>query len=176
MRELLKAGMAPEASRRVREYLTEWLAQQPGTGLTVAAFAPLPGEVDLLPLLESTRAIRWCFPRVLDGDLKFFEITDPSDLTTGAYSIPEPSLDAPEVPHSLIDVFLVPGLAFDLFTGDRLGRGKGYYDRSLAMANPRAIFIGVGLSRQIASVPTESHDFPMGAIVTESGLSWISMP
>ena len=92
------------------------------------------------------------------------------------WGIPEPPEQMPVVlarPGD-IDVLVIPGLAFDS-TGNRLGQGKGYYDRFLArmMADPekkRPLIVAVGLSCQLVDdgvVPVHEHDFPV---------DWILMP
>ena len=65
-----------------------------------------------------------------------------------------------------IDLFLVPGLAFDRM-GRRLGRGGGHYDRALAKA--RGLKVGLAGSYQIWSedLPEEAHDIRMDAVSTE---------
>jgi 5-formyltetrahydrofolate cyclo-ligase len=93
------------------------------------------------------------------------------DLIPGKYDIPEPVLrgrDSMSVGE--LDMVLCPGIAFDL-SGNRLGKGKGYYDQFLATL-PRGIPVwGVAFSCQIYGglLPTEEHDAPMHAIVTENG-------
>lgn len=65
-----------------------------------------------------------------------------------------------------IDLVIVPGVAFDRFC-QRLGRGKGYYDRLLAESG--AVKIGVAYDFQIVDrVPTETFDVPLDMVVTES--------
>ena len=83
------------------------------------------------------------------------------------FGLREPAADNPEVPLDQIDVMVIPGLAFDS-TGTRLGWGKGYYDRALALT--RAVRIGYCFALQIVPhVPRESYDIPMHHLVTEDG-------
>ena len=82
----------------------------------------------------------------------------------GSYNIIEP-IGTP-IPASEIDLIIVPGVAFDK-SGNRLGRGKGFYDRLLH--NLSAIKIGVGYDFQlIEKINTEPHDIAMDAIITPS--------
>jgi 5-formyltetrahydrofolate cyclo-ligase len=63
-------------------------------------------------------------------------------------------------------LILVPGVAFDL-QGNRLGRGKGFYDRLLAEI--RGVKCGVAFEEQIVDeIPVGSHDAAMDFIVTPS--------
>jgi 5-formyltetrahydrofolate cyclo-ligase len=66
-----------------------------------------------------------------------------------------------------IQVVVLPGLAFDL-RGYRLGRGAGYYDRSLPALGPGARRIGLAFECQVVEcMPADPHDVPVDRIVTE---------
>ncbi|MEI7908647.1 MAG: 5-formyltetrahydrofolate cyclo-ligase [Verrucomicrobiota bacterium] len=164
IRQLLRG--APRESEGVREALRRWLAARPALR-TVALFAALPGEIDLLPLLASAPDRRWLFPRVCGEDLVFCEVRDPAcDLQPGSLGIREPSPALPGVPLSEIDVFLCPGLAFDPL-GGRLGRGRGYYDRALAASRPDALKLGICHPCQlVADTFPQAHDVIMDAVIS----------
>ncbi len=69
---------------------------------------------------------------------------------------------------SKIDVIIVPGVAFDK-KRNRMGRGRGYYDKLLSTNN--AYKIGVGFDFQIQeAVPVEQFDIPMDCVISESGV------
>lgn len=85
-------------------------------------------------------------------------------LKKGAYGIYEPKENIC-VPADKIDVVLIPGIAFSN-SGDRLGFGKGYYDRFLEEF--KGMKIGVGYDFQIIdAIPVSEHDIRMDMIVTE---------
>lgn len=90
------------------------------------------------------------------------------DLITGYLGILEPKSDLPAVDESIKNdqlVWLVPGLLFDR-KGNRLGRGKGYFDRILA--DVRGSKVGVAYGWQIAeSIPSSKFDITMDYLVTE---------
>ena len=79
------------------------------------------------------------------------------------YAIPEPEGE-PFTAYDKIDLVIVPGMAFDS-SGNRLGRGKGYYDRFLK--NCRAYKIGVCCPFQFVEdvIPTDVLDVPMDEII-----------
>ena len=75
-------------------------------------------------------------------------------------------------PPSAPDLILVPGVGFDLRSLTRLGRGKGHYDRYLALVleEKRPVtFVGVGFSVQFVTLVRESHDITMHRLLTEDG-------
>jgi 5-formyltetrahydrofolate cyclo-ligase len=66
-----------------------------------------------------------------------------------------------------IDLFVIPGLAFDA-SGGRLGRGRGYYDATLLAAGPRAARVGLAFDFQVVTaVPAFEHDARVAALATE---------
>ena len=90
------------------------------------------------------------------------------ELAAGPWGIPEPRPGVcPPVVLSAIDFILVPGLAFTTQC-DRLGYGRGYYDRLLASRSPHTALVAAAFSTQIVPrMPTGAHDVPVDAVVTE---------
>ena len=74
-------------------------------------------------------------------EMTHFLLTDNTTIKKNAYDIPEP-IDGLEVPVSKIDVVFVPLFAFDE-KGNRVGYGKGFYDKFLAECKPEILKIGV---------------------------------
>jgi len=71
------------------------------------------------------------------------------------------------VPPNQVDVALVPGLAFD-HRGNRLGRGKGYYDRFLRCLPPGTLTIGLALDEVVCEhIPHDENDCPVKMVITE---------
>ena len=132
---------------------------------TVLLFASLPDEPDVMRLFE--RSKRVCFPRFkADRGYESAIVESIQDLVVGKFGIQEPPAEADEVNASDIDITLVPGLAFDE-TCNRLGRGRGFYDRWLPQIS--GIKIGIGFDHQlIESVPTETHDHQLEMVVLPS--------
>ncbi|MCL1975017.1 MAG: 5-formyltetrahydrofolate cyclo-ligase [Firmicutes bacterium] len=134
----------------------------------VLAFAPLPQEVDIWPLLKKLLAESYCLylPRICGpGIMEAREVKDLQELTPNHYHIKEPPVTAPVAADNTIELALIPGLAFskDLW---RLGRGGGFYDRYLCGSN--AFRLGVTREIQIfPDIPHEQHDLRMQAILTE---------
>jgi len=74
-------------------------------------------------------------------EMTHFLLTDNTRFRTNSYNIPEP-INGLEVPVDKIDVVFVPLLAFDL-KGNRVGYGKGFYDKFLSKCHPEVIKIGL---------------------------------
>jgi 5-formyltetrahydrofolate cyclo-ligase len=74
-------------------------------------------------------------------NMTHFLLTDNTKIKKNEYNIPEP-VDGLEVPATKIDVVFVPLLAFDK-KGNRVGYGKGFYDKFLAKCKPETIKIGL---------------------------------
>jgi 5-formyltetrahydrofolate cyclo-ligase len=132
-------------------------------------YAPLPDEPDLWRLLEDSLAAgkTVALPRFHPEQGTYVACLIKqvaSDLQTGKFGIREPRESCPIIPLNRLDFVLVPGVAFDL-NGHRLGRGKGYYDRLLAMSIGSTC--GVAFDQQIVSqVPSEPHDVRLSCILT----------
>ncbi|HAH55888.1 MAG TPA: 5-formyltetrahydrofolate cyclo-ligase [Flavobacterium sp.] len=79
-----------------------------------------------------------------------FLLTDNTKIKKNQYNIPEP-VDGLEVPVSKIEVVFVPLLAFDK-SGNRVGYGKGFYDKFLKDCSPRTIKIGLSFFEPSAKI------------------------
>ena len=169
VRETLDASVCAHAGRRIADVFS---ALPEFSDLSrFAIFASMGGEPDTRPLFElivdSGREA--LLPRCVEGGrLEFRRVEAWSALEPGRFGILEPGVSAERVPATSIDLFLVPGLAFDR-QGARLGRGGGYYDRSLPSS---ARVWGLAFESQwVAAVPMETHDVPVEAVLTEAGLT-----
>ena len=124
-------------------------------------------EVDTHGLIRQLLAMGRCVcvPAFVDGYVPA-EIADfDADLVAGKFGILEPRT-VRRVPAEKPDVWLVPGLAFDL-KGYRLGRGQGYFDALLRSARGRKIALAHDF-QVLTEVPAEPHDVGMDFIVTET--------
>lgn len=132
---------------------------------TILLYHSLKDEVDTHAFIRKwSREKRILLPVVTGDDLELRLYTGPEDLAVGAYGIEEPT-GARFTDYSAIDLIVVPGVAFDR-DGNRLGRGKGYYDRLLPRI-PSAYKIGICFPFQVVDeVPAEPFDIRMDEIIS----------
>lgn len=171
----LRASLPPAArAERSAAICRAVLALDAWAGARVVAlFRSLDDEVDLGALVADARArgLTVCLPCVTDdrGPLTFrvaWSAAGDHPLAPGVWGIEEPGADAPVVAPADIDLAVVPCLAVAP-TGHRLGYGRGYYDRSLALMT-RATSVAVAFDFQlIAEIPSEPHDVPVAWVVTD---------
>jgi 5-formyltetrahydrofolate cyclo-ligase len=94
-----------------------------------------------------------------------FLLTDNTKLVKNKFGIPEP-VDGIEVPSNKIDVVFVPLLAFDA-NGQRVGYGKGFYDRFLNECKEDVITVGLSFfEAEEALIEANATDVPMNYCVT----------
>ncbi len=142
---------------------------------SVLCFLSMPHELDTAAVISGARAggRTVAVPRIEENDIRFVVMPpEAGALPRDAWGIPEPDpawlpLDLARAARVLV---AVPGLAFDR-QGNRLGRGKGYYDRFLSAARRTAKSItalGVCLSEQLVdAVPHGERDQRLDGAVTE---------
>ncbi len=138
---------------------------------SISFFWPLDNEPDLRPLMRRLDAAgRSLFLPVVaaaDRPLAFRPWHVWSVMEAGPLGTRHPRAD-PREHRGRPSIILVPVIAFDR-DRNRLGRGGGFYDRTLA-AHPEARSIGVARAdAEIRTVPTEPHDHRLDAIVTDRG-------
>ena len=185
----LTAAQRREAVDRIRPHLKSAAAE----ARHILIYLSLPDELATYPLLsalylagENLRdiVVPWC-----DGpDLRLFPLLRADSpapweslerfgelLARDHFGIPEPKAEfrneeAYRFDPKRLDLVIVPGRAFSP-RGDRLGRGKGYYDRFFQRLRPDCRLAGLAYAAQIVeSIPTEQHDRPMDLVVTEEGI------
>ena len=135
----------------------------------VSSYVSIRSEVvnhgTILRLLDAGK--KTCIPRVCGDEIKLYKINSlADDLEPGTFGVLEPKIGCEEVPESEPVLHIVPGVVFDLH-GNRIGYGKGYYDRFLAKLPPQAITVGLAFDCQLADeIPSEPTDVPLKYLIT----------
>ena len=140
----------------------------------ITLFAPIRGEIDLLSEAYKLEQLGFyiCLPRIMQDKMRFFRYQSGELLIRSSFGVPEPSDDAADVEPSQIAVAVCPGRAFDQ-KGNRLGYGKGYYDRyfGLYKDEERPILIGAAYPLQVlAQVPQTETDIRMNYLILPGDL------
>lgn len=138
----------------------------------VLIYLSTPTEVDTTPIALRAWAdgkrvlaplVAWEQRRMLPMEIRSLT----TDVREGMMGIREPQEGVP-VPVGEIDLVIVPGLAFDA-AGNRLGRGRGFYDRFLAHRDYRAISCGLAFEEQVIDeLPVEPNDRRMHILVSDA--------
>jgi 5-formyltetrahydrofolate cyclo-ligase len=167
-----RRSLAPEEILLLSVKVQENLQKLPEfvSAKVIASYVARRYEVQTAGLLRQALASgrRVIVPRsdLSSLSLRFHEIRSLDELRPGAYGILEPAVVSPVVPLAKADVVLVPLVAWD-FRGNRLGYGKGYFDRELK-SRGKALSIGLAFESQYRdALPSTPNDVPMDVIVTD---------
>jgi len=145
---------------------------------TIAVYCGIDGEVDLSSVVAHAQSSgKSTFAPILARNgLRFIEIGTNDALRRNRFGIPEPEGGRRIDPRRL-DVVLTPLVAFD-DRGNRLGMGKGYYDRTFGFLKMRTHWrkpklIGVGFDFQkVDHLATQHWDVPLWGAVTNGGVHY----
>lgn len=162
----LKKQYSPQAKAEKSQTVWEQLEGLPAfrKARTVLAYWSMPDEIathDFVCKWAERETV--LLPCVCGNELEIRRFENREKLCAGEkYAIPEPTGEIFTALNQ-IDVILVPGMAFDRLK-NRLGRGKGYYDRILKRT--KACKIGLCYDFQLLDhLPTEEHDVKMDTVI-----------
>jgi 5-formyltetrahydrofolate cyclo-ligase len=172
--ELLAARMSMPLDAHARDSAGIMAHLEAGFGSlgaeVVGLYWPFRREINPLPFAERVVGSggEIALPVVVaKGQPLQFRLWSQGDrMERGAYDIPYPAAGKPVDP----EVLVVALVGFD-GAGYRLGYGGGYYDRTLSVARPRPLTVGIGFETQkLDTIHPLAHDIPMDFIVTEAGI------
>jgi 5-formyltetrahydrofolate cyclo-ligase len=178
----IPSGVFQDEGKRAAEFMASYRPWQDAE--TVLLFLSAPGEIETAPLLDLAfqQGKRVFLPKVEGEIARFFRVMSADGpWQTGAFGIREPLIENPDLieefpPRSggrRAVVLVTPGMAFDR-QGNRMGHGKGYYDRFFARLDSLGLpysRVALCLEQQIIpQVPVESWDKKMDAICTGAGI------
>jgi len=172
-----RGGVADAVRAAEARMLSEHLELMVTSGSTVCAYVPLgtePGSIEMVDmLLQRARRVLLPVARTTADNvplpLRWGEYR-PGALVPGPWGLLEPA--EPVLPESALgeaDLVIVPALAVD-HQGVRLGRGRGFYDRSLGGRDPQARLVAMVRDAEfVGELPAEAHDVPMTHVITPRG-------
>lgn len=136
---------------------------------SIALYLPVNGEVPTAEILDhALHAGKSIYLPVVDHHrIILRQYSQEDTLKPGRFGILEPSAGCLTADPQLIDVFVIPGVVFDL-AGNRGGYGKGYYDRLLHFCGKDATLVGICYDFQLVEhMAVELHDVKMDMVITE---------
>jgi 5-formyltetrahydrofolate cyclo-ligase len=144
---------------------------------SIGTYYPIKSEVKTFEIIKHSLATKKTIglPRIIDSNkIAFFKIMENSfediKFTKGKYGILENLMSDSIVEE--MDLLIIPGIAFDL-QGNRIGYGKGYYDRFLSTRKVSYI-MGLAFENQIIKkIPTTENDIPVDVLVTENRIIFV---
>ena len=146
----------------------------------VMIYLPIPGEVDVSPValrgwqeqkIICAPKLSWDHRHMLPIEIRSLQ----SGLVSTVNGLREPA-DGEQIEIGTLDMVLVPALVFDR-SGNRLGRGAGFYDRFLGAVEFVGISVGIAFGEQIADeVPVHDHDVPVNMLVTDEEIIRFAPP
>lgn len=167
-----RANLTEDARRQYaidisKQLISKWKFQDK----TISVFMPIRRllEIDTSFIVkELEQKNRLCAPvaNLVSHEMNNYTFSEDT-LIENQWGIPEPQNGILVEPKN-IDVVIVPLLISDIF-GNRLGYGKGFYDRFLARCRRDALFIGVNYFDPISkTLEIDEHDLPLNYLVTPS--------
>ncbi len=158
------------AGEAAAAHVLEWIGTVPELR-SVAGYMPIHSELDILPLMHALHARGYALSvPVITGKaqpLRFRAWTPDSVMIDGPFGAKVPESGAWVRP----DLLLCPMLAFDA-TGQRMGYGGGFYDRSIAALAPVRALGFAYAAQQVKCLPHEATDMPLDGVATENGIIW----
>ena len=167
MRNKLNSLEVAKRSKAIQEFVinTEEFQQ----AKVVGAYFAIGSEVMTELIIGRAKILnkKIALPRVEEDKIAFYELSSTKSLIKGRFGVMEP----PPCEHIReIDILVVPGVAFDK-KGNRLGYGKGFYDRLLS--GKRTFSIGLAYSFQLLeNLPHDKYDKRLDAIASEDGIHY----
>ena len=127
----------------------------------------LPTKEIIETLLDSGKDV--IVPKCIsETEMKCYQINYLNNLRTGAFNILEPNESCKEISKDNIDIYFIPGRKFDT-SGNRKGRGKGYFDRLLIDIETKKPIVALAYDNQIQEkLIVKDHDIPVDLILTET--------
>ncbi len=170
LRRALSPADVEQASLRLTERFLAEIILPPMA--IVAGYTPFASEINPLPLLALLRGqgLTTLLPVAAAPDqaLVFHAFDEKTPLSKGRFGMNEPPSSASML---VPDIVLLPLVAFDPVSGQRLGHGMGHYDRTLEALRAKKKIKTIGLAYDFQAcdgLPAESHDQPLDCVVTPS--------
>ncbi len=169
-RDNLSADFMKIASKQIQKNLKRIESYR--TAQTIASYYSICSEVRTQDIMQEiiSDGKTLALPKIDNDMLVFYNVKKFEDLEEGEFGIMEPKQNCPVVDK--FDIVLVPAVAMTR-TGQRLGYGKGFYDRFLAGKNITSV--ALTYSRLVVKhIPRSNNDVQINWVVTEDQVITVS--
>ena len=174
---LLKQGLPAEQIEQQSKAVVRLVDQWPKyrAARRILFYCPVKREVQIQNLMAKAigqgKSVYAPVCDIKSGTMKPAEVQSMNELSKGPYGILEPKSSPNRLARRrTLDILLVPGLGFDK-KGNRLGRGKGYYDKFLRRWAGKGMKVGIAFRQQvIPAVPVGPTDVSMDYIAYPGGI------
>ncbi|MCF6272908.1 MAG: 5-formyltetrahydrofolate cyclo-ligase [Rhodobacteraceae bacterium] len=164
---------ASGAGRAAANHLLDWVASAPKVRF-ISGYMPIRSEIDVLPAMHAlfARGYQISVPVIVAKatPLRFRAWTPDVNMVDGPFGARVPESGTWHQP----DLLLCPMLAFDE-SGQRMGYGGGFYDRSIAGLKAEKPVRAMGFAyaaQQVKALPHEPTDQRLDGVITECGIMW----
>lgn len=139
-------------------------------GLKISIYLSMPSqlEIDTFPWITALEKDNEIYVPITDFEtltMTHWQYKTGDPLTMNRFGIPEPIDCIKSMNPSQFDMVIIPLLAADT-RGNRLGYGKGFYDRFLTQCRSDGLKVGLNYFEPIAHIPTEDTDIPLHYLVS----------
>lgn len=166
-RKLLDSNTIENASKQIqKQFLSKWKFKKKN----ISCFLPIEKnkEVNTFFLLEELEKNNFLWVPVSDftsGSMEHYSYNKNTALTANKIGILEPIHQNSSINASALDVVIIPLLAADI-EGNRIGYGKGFYDRMLKMCSKKTLRIGLSFFEPCEEIPSTNFDEKIHFLVT----------
>jgi len=172
-RQALDLTLRTDFSQRIARYLEQFLTTAcPFPSLDILCYQSLPSEVSTRHIFHQHPEHHYYAPVTHhSGDMHWQRIQVDSSWQSGQFQISEPIGGEIWQPSQRPSILICPLVGFDI-TGNRIGMGKGCFDRWLSQYRQHIYHImGLAFSCQACDmIPAEPHDIALQTIITEEGI------
>lgn len=169
LRSQISEGYAQEASKLVTKNFINYISAKPLQ--TIAGYYPINSELSPIDLLETLHKTghNIALPVLLEDSSLEFRVWNTKDQLEMRNNFMQPAMNAQKI---IPDLIITPLLAADIY-GNRLGYGKGCYDRTISIyrqLNPAISIVGLCYAVQVQNtlLPTQPQDQKLDLLITEN--------
>ncbi len=168
-RDKIKKAHRKKFSKIIIKKFLKYFEQILKNKKNIMLYISFKSEVETKSLIKFLlkKKLKVYVPVIIDEKVHPVRLKVNDKFKKGKFNILEPAKKIKLTNFNLLDIIIIPGICFDK-KGNRIGFGKGYFDRFLSKLDKKIIKIGFAFSKQIVKkIPAKKHDIKMDYIITE---------